>query len=122
MVNQKMTAGGPSDVPRARAGQLPSTLIAMRYSPIRRFLDWTSIVAGSILLASLPPAGRGSDSIRAADEPGRVTFTDIARKAGLNAPNVWGAVKSKKYIVEAKGSGVAFFDYDNDGWRDIYLT
>jgi hypothetical protein len=47
---------------------------------------------------------------------------DVAREAGLTAPNVWGGVDHKKYIIEAKGSGLAFFDYDNDGWLDIYLT
>ena len=46
----------------------------------------------------------------------------MAREAGLNAPNVWGAADHKRYIIEAKGSGLAFFDYDNDGWLDIYLT
>ncbi len=51
-----------------------------------------------------------------------VKFVDVGREAGLNAPNVWGAVDRKRYIVEAKGSGLAFFDYDNDGWLDIYLT
>jgi hypothetical protein len=51
-----------------------------------------------------------------------VTFVDVGREAGLNAPNVWGAVDRKRYIIEAKGSGLAFFDYDNDGWLDIYLT
>ena len=45
-----------------------------------------------------------------------------SREAGLTAPNVWGAVDHKRYIIEAKGSGLAFFDYDNDGWLDIYLT
>ncbi len=47
---------------------------------------------------------------------------DVGREAGLNSPNVWGAVDRKRYIIEAKGSGLAFFDYDNDGWLDIYLT
>ena len=47
---------------------------------------------------------------------------DVARDAGLNVPNVWGGVKHKNYIIEAKGSGLAFFDYDQDGWIDIYLT
>jgi len=51
-----------------------------------------------------------------------VTFVDVAREAGLTAPNVWGGVDHKKYIIEAKGSGLAFFDYDNDGWLDVYLT
>jgi hypothetical protein len=58
----------------------------------------------------------------AAGESSGVTFVDIAREAGLKSPNVWGGVDRKKYIVEVKGSGVAFFDYDNDGWTDIYLS
>ena len=51
-----------------------------------------------------------------------VQFVDVGREAGLNVPNVWGGVEHKRYIIEAKGSGLAFFDYDNDGWLDIYLT
>lgn len=47
-------------------------------------------------------------------------FVDVARQAGLNIPNVWGAVDHKRYIIEAKGSGIAFFDYDHDG-RPIAL-
>ena len=51
-----------------------------------------------------------------------VTFIDVAKAAGLTSPNVWGGVKTKKYLVEVKGSGLAFFDFDNDGWLDVYLT
>ncbi len=51
-----------------------------------------------------------------------VRFEDVASQAGLNLPNVWGGVDHKRSIIEAKGSGLAFFDYDNDGWLDIYLT
>jgi len=51
-----------------------------------------------------------------------VTFVDVAQNAGLVTPNVWGGVKEKRYIIETKGSGLAFFDYDHDGWLDIYLT
>jgi hypothetical protein len=51
-----------------------------------------------------------------------VQFVDVGRQAGLTVPNVWGGVEHKRYIIEAKGSGLAFFDYDNDGWLDIYLT
>src|SRR5512140_211353 len=49
-------------------------------------------------------------------------FTDIAEKAGLTAQNVFGGVDTKKYIIETTGNGVAIFDYDNDGWADIFLV
>ena len=51
-----------------------------------------------------------------------VQFIDVAEEAGLKVPNVWGGVDKKRIIIETKGSGLAFFDYDNDGWLDIYLT
>ncbi len=48
-------------------------------------------------------------------------LVDVARSAGLNFRNYYGGEKSKRYIIEANGCGVAFFDYDNDGWLDIFL-
>jgi hypothetical protein len=71
---------------------------------------WTSVP--QLNAATLPGA----------DNQSPVIYVDVAREAGLNLPNVWGGVKTKKYLVEVKGSGLAFFDYDNDGWLDIYLT
>ena len=49
-------------------------------------------------------------------------FTDVAEKAGLTAQNVFGGIDTKKYIIETTGNGVAIFDYDNDGWPDIFLV
>jgi hypothetical protein len=49
-------------------------------------------------------------------------FTDIAKKAGLTATEVFGGVNTKKYIIETTGTGVAIFDYDNDGWSDIFVV
>ena len=68
----------------------------------------------TLLLAGDPVSGPESNP--------QVTYVDVAAQAGLTASDVWGGVKVKNYIVEAKGSGLAFFDYDNDGWIDIYLT
>jgi hypothetical protein len=48
-------------------------------------------------------------------------FTDIGTQAGLTAPMLYGGVDRKIYILETTGSGVAFLDYDNDGWLDIFL-
>src|SRR5437899_9172330 len=32
------------------------------------------------------------------------------------------AMSDKRFLPEAFGPGCAFFDYDNDGWMDIYLV
>jgi len=48
-------------------------------------------------------------------------FTDIALPAGLLAPSIYGSVDSKRHILEAVGCGIAFFDYDHDGWLDILV-
>jgi hypothetical protein len=49
-------------------------------------------------------------------------FGDQAAKAGLTAQNTFGGVDTKKYIIETTGTGVAIFDYDNDGWPDIFVV
>ena len=51
-----------------------------------------------------------------------VHFTDVAQKAGLIAPVIFGGENTKKYIIETTGTGVAIFDYDNDGWPDIFVV
>ena len=83
---------------------LGSTLLDALTTPLSR---WRR----TLLLDSKPPGGEA-----------QVQFVDVAQQAGLNVPNVWGSNTKKRYIIEAKGSGIAFFDYDNDGWLDIYLT
>lgn len=49
-------------------------------------------------------------------------FTDIAEKAGITMMNVFGGVDTKKYIIETTGTGVAIFDFDDDGWPDIFIV
>lgn len=51
-----------------------------------------------------------------------VRFTDVAREAGLKAKTVYGSENRNKYLIETTGCGAAFFDYDNDGWLDIFLV
>jgi hypothetical protein len=50
-------------------------------------------------------------------------FKDITVEAGLDGfVHVNGPLDRKVYIFEAKGGGVGFFDYDKDGWLDIYIA
>lgn len=48
-------------------------------------------------------------------------FVEVAHSAGLTAPVVYGEPDSFTYIIESMATGCAFFDYDNDGWMDIFL-
>jgi hypothetical protein len=55
--------------------------------------------------------------------PGSVVFTDVTAAAGLShATNVSGSADDKQLILEEMGGGAAFFDYDHDGWLDIFLV
>jgi enediyne biosynthesis protein E4 len=49
-----------------------------------------------------------------------VTFTDITKKAGITFRLNFGD-NSYKNIIESSGSGITVFDYNNDGFMDVYL-
>ena len=51
-----------------------------------------------------------------------ISFLNVAREAGLNAKTIFGGEHKNKYLLETTGCGVAFYDYDNDGWLDIFLV
>jgi enediyne biosynthesis protein E4 len=53
--------------------------------------------------------------------PFHARFTDVASRAGLLTPTIYGGTDRKSYIVETTGCGCAFLDYDNDGWLDVFL-
>src|SRR4051794_381582 len=82
-----------------------------------------------LALGALPIFGQGVSTRTARPTPrGKPSglpfnskLTDIAAEAGLRAPVIYGGVDQKTYILETVGCGVAFFDYDNDGWLDIFL-
>jgi enediyne biosynthesis protein E4 len=63
------------------------------------------------------PQPRGKPSGR----PFGARFTDVAKEAGLTDPIVYGGTDAKSYIIEVVGCGVAFLDYDNDGWLDLFV-
>jgi hypothetical protein len=49
-------------------------------------------------------------------------FHDEAATRGLTRVIPNGGMKSKSYIIETTGSGVAFLDYDNDGLLDAFIA
>lgn len=72
---------------------------------------------GGMATRGVRPQPRGKPS----GLPFHARFTDIAAQAGLRAPIIYGPVDGMDYILESMGCGVAFLDYDNDGWLDIFL-
>jgi hypothetical protein len=51
---------------------------------------------------------------------GAIRFTDTTAQAGITFKHV--SSPEKRYIVESMSGGVAAFDYDNDGFVDIYFV
>ena len=72
---------------------------------------------GGMASRGVRPQPRGKPS----GLPFYARLTDVAAKAGLTAPIVYGPAERMDYILESMGCGVAFIDYDNDGWLDIFL-
>jgi hypothetical protein len=68
--------------------------------------------------------GRGAKAMPRPKPSGRTfpaSFTDVAAAAGLTSPQICGA-NPMKYIIESVGLGVAFVDYNKDGWPDVFLV
>lgn len=87
----------------------------------REFLWLTSAstmaLAQGVSTRNVKPQAKGKPS----GLPFLSRFTDVAAEAGLIHPTIYGGLDHKNYIVETVGCGVAFLDYDNDGWLDIFV-
>ena len=57
----------------------------------------------------------------AAPAASAITFRDVTQQSGIRFTHNNGAF-GKKFLPETLGPGVAFIDYDNDGWPDIFLV
>ncbi len=80
-----------------------------------------AVVFAALLATATPSiltAVPGSDS---PPPPQRIHFTDITEAAGIHFIHNNGAF-GKKFLPETMGPGVAFIDYDNDGWQDIFIV
>ena len=74
--------------------------------------EWTRITAGA-LAARVCPRLRGSDA---------ALFVEVApEKSGITWVHE-NAMSPDRQLPETMGPGVAFFDYDNDGWMDLFLV
>jgi len=84
------------------------------------FLSGAKVFSQGVAVPHRP--GRAAPAVKLDVPVPKVNFEDVAAKAGLTARHVTGPDFDKKYIIETTGSGVAVFDYDNDGWPDIFFV
>ncbi len=84
----------------------------------RLFLLLLSCVAGAAILHGRQRSGPGATP---PSQRPPVVFENVTQQAGLDFVHTNGA-SAEKHMVETMGSGGLFFDYDNDGWLDIFLV
>ncbi|HKD59502.1 MAG TPA: CRTAC1 family protein [Terracidiphilus sp.] len=73
-----------------------------------------------VMVASLLPKSCLSAEAESAAPFSR--FVDVAQAAGLTKTMFYGEGTKATYLTEIMGGGCAFFDYDNDGWMDIFIV
>ncbi|HLH19046.1 MAG TPA: CRTAC1 family protein [Bryobacteraceae bacterium] len=110
-----------SSQPRNRMEQLATLPLTRRRREIARSGGRGPSRRGFIrsLCATLPVFS--ADQLLAGQGFG-VQFVNVAKEAGLRAKTIFGGEHKNKYLLETTGCGCAFFDYDNDGWLDIFLV
>src|SRR5260370_22612328 len=81
-----------------------------------------ALCAASFLFCVMLCHGQQAKTASALPSHPIANFMDVAEKAGLSMQDVFGGVDTKKYIIETTGTGVAIFDYGNDGWPDIFIV
>src|SRR6202140_767847 len=67
------------------------------------------------------PVEQKSSDQSATSTPAPAKFTDVTTALGINFEYL-ASHTPKKYLIETMGSGVALFDYDNDGRLDIFVV
>jgi len=80
-----------------------------------------SIFSLSLLLVCAQAFALGSLQA-AAQTNAPVVFTEISPKESGITWTHSNAMSPQRYLPETVGAGCAFFDYDNDGWMDIYFV
>jgi enediyne biosynthesis protein E4 len=82
-----------------------------------------TFLIAAVALLCLAAAWRGAKSADGSANDGYgVKFTNVARAAGIAHKTVYGDERKNKYLLETTGCGVAWFDYDNDGWLDLFFV
>jgi hypothetical protein len=86
---------------------------------------WIPVVLGCALAAAQGIATRGVKPVpreKGSDRPWPSKLVNVARQAGLTRATIYGAESKVQYLSETSSGAVALFDYDGDGWTDIFVV
>ena len=75
------------------------------------------LIIGGVLALTVLSTGQHAGVPKAVAD-----FRDLAATAGLAARTIIGGDRTKQYILETTGGGVAIVDYDDDGWPDLFFV
>lgn len=85
-------------------------------------MAWLSIlVAGCVAQAQIQKPRPIPSVPTAKPTPSAPSFTDVTKASGIDFHLTCGT-PDKRWIMDSLCGGVAFFDYDNDGWMDLLLV
>src|SRR5205823_713711 len=107
-----------------RDGHRPGPVI--RQSRLFLTLGASAFLVGAAVYitaaASLPQSRSARQAGSASRRPtSSISFSDVTRASGIDFHLMCGSPE-KRYIMETMCGGIAVFDYDNDGWMDIFLV
>src|SRR6266478_548436 len=96
---------------------------------LRQLSSFGAALPASVLLTQMQQAIALQKSVprsaarKSENNSADFAFTDVTAQAGLSgAINVFGSQTRKRWLLEEIGCGIALFDYDNDGWLDIFMV
>lgn len=86
-----------------------------------------SALARFVAATEQAPSDPSANEQRAASDEQQAStlgfsFTEIAARAGLTAATIYGGRQTNRYLLETTGCGAAAFDYDGDGWLDLFIV
>lgn len=87
---------------------------------LRTLVGPNIVVLAFLMFAAMPSSGQSAPGLKQTAVP-LAKFSDVTAARNLHFQHV-ASHTSRKYLIETMGSGVALFDYDNDGRLDIFAV
>src|SRR6266404_1787815 len=88
---------------------------------MRKVLPISAVGCAWLLAVAITTPGPRPHALANSAQGTQIRFVDVGVQAGLNVRMINGGERTKKYIWESTGSGIAAIDYDRDGFPDLFI-